>query len=133
MTMTFDLRRIVEADFSKNHQGRSYDCAFAHHAFREYIDLELPAFSTDSVLIIYNDRCGVIEFHCVNGGTGEDLTTAINHFLTECSRDYERAVTYYDNPRINELVKYSKYPATIQKIDDGEDRTYEMSFDLRGV
>ena len=129
----FDLRRIVDADFAKNHNGRSYDCAFAHNVFRKYIDTGLPSVNTESVLIIYNDRAGVIEFHCVNGGSGEDLTTAINDFLTQCSRDYDRAVTYYDNPRINELVRFSKYPATIAQIDGGEDRTYEMSFDLRGA
>ena len=129
----FDLSRIVYTDFNKNHQGRSYDCAFAHNAFRKYLDIGLPSFHTDDVLILFRDLGGVIEFHCVNGGTGEDLTTAINGFLTECSRDYEKAVTYYDNPRINDLAKYSKYPTEIKKIDEGEDRTYEMSFDLRGA
>lgn len=128
----FDLRHIVEKDFRKNHQGRSYDCALALDAFQKYIDLGLLYFTTDSVLIIYNVKNGVVEFHCVNGGTGADLTDAINTFLTQKAEELARAVTYYDNPRINELVKFSKYPAEVKKIDEGEDRTYEMSFDLRG-
>ena len=129
----FDLRHIVETDFRKNHQGRSYDCALALDAFQKYIDLGLLYFTTDSVLIIYNVKNGVVEFHCVNGGTGADLTEAINEFLTQKADELARAVTYYDNPRINELVKFSKYPATVKKIDEGEDRTFEMSFDLRGM
>lgn len=129
----FDLRHIVETDFRKNHQGRSYDCAFALNAFQKYIDMGLMYFTTETVMIVYNVKNGVVEFHCVNGGTGADLTEAINTFLTQKADELSRAVTYYDNPRINELVKFSKYPATIKKIDEGEDRTYEMSFDLRGV
>lgn len=129
----FDLRNIVTTDFKKNHQGRSYDCASALCAFQKYIDMGLLHFTTENILIVYNLNSDEIEFHCVNGGNGVDLTDAINQFLTQQSVSHARAVTYYDNPRINELVKFSKYPAEIRKIDDGEDRTYEMSFDLRGV
>jgi hypothetical protein len=127
-----DLRQIVFADFQKNHQGRNYDLDFAHNVFDEYIEKELPRFTTESVMIIYNDNAGVLEFHCINGGTGKDLSTAINQFLTNCSNDYDRAVTYYDNPRINDLIKFSKFPASVEKIDKGDDRTFQMSFDLRG-
>lgn len=129
----FDLRHIVETDFNKNHRGRSYDCAFAFGTFQKYIDLGLLYFTTDTVLIVYNVKNGVVEFHCVNGGSGSDLTHAINGLLEQLADSFEWAVTYYDNPRINELAKFSKYPVTVKKVDEGEDRTYEMSFDLRGV
>lgn len=123
---------VVSADFKKNHQGRSYDCAFVHENFEKYVNLGLLYFRTERVIIIYNIVDGQVEFHCMNGGNGADLTSAINEFLSKIALKYQRAVTYYDNPRINELVKYSKYPAEVVRIDRGEDKTFEMSFDLRG-
>lgn len=131
--MTFDLSRVVVADLRKNYEGRGFDRASVQLAFEEYIRRGLPYFCVDSVLIVYNVADDAVEFHCVNGGTGADLTAAINDFLTVQSSNFDRAVTYYDNPRINELIKFSKFPAQVKRIDGGEDRTYEMSFDLRGM
>ena len=123
---------IIAADFSKNHQGRSYDCTYVQDIFAKYAELGLLYFRTDSVMIVYEVKDGCVEFHCMNGGTGADLTSAINRFLEDMSQEFDVAATYYDNPRINELVKYSKYPATVRRIDGGEDRTFEMTFNLRG-
>ena len=130
--MSADLRQIVVADLRKNYQGRNVDEDAAVATYQKYIDLGKLVFVHLNVLIVY-EVIGTdgIEFHCVNGGSGKDLTDAINSLLRSLSENYEWAVTYYDNPRINDLVKYSYFPATIDKIDDGLDRTYQMCFDLR--
>ena len=67
----------------------------------------------------------------LNAGSGADLTNAINSLLKSLPKQFITGVTYYDNPRINELAKFSYFPATIERIDGGKFKTYKMSFDLK--
>jgi len=98
--------------------------------FDKYLGIGGKSFMSNNVIIVYQDRDGVCEFHCFSGGSGKDLTEAINTFLSAMRVEYGRAVTYYDNPRINDISHYSLFPTVVRKIDDGEDRTYEMEFIL---
>ena len=127
------IHHIVDVDFEKNHQGREYDLKYAHQMVDDYITSGNKLFITDKVLI----RCeplldNTVKFHCMNAGNGADLTSAVNDLMKVLSTRYSWAVTYYDNPRINDLVKYVNFSTLITKIDEGVDKTYEMKFDLRG-
>jgi hypothetical protein len=128
--MSNRLHDIATVNFQKNYQGRSFDLDYV----LEYLDkYQGPLFSTEKVVIRYDHVVDdTVEFHCMNAGDGKDLTTAINDLLQLLSVQYKGAVTYYDNPKINDLAIYSYYPSRVTKIDDGLDRTYEMRFDLRG-
>ena len=128
--MTVEIASILTADFHKNHQGRSYSLGHVLSTFDRYVEIGGRYFVSDNVVIVYEDRRGVCEFHCFSGGSGKDLTNAINTFLSAINVEYERAATYYDNPRINEISHYSVFPVSVQKIDAGEDKTYEMVFIL---
>lgn len=128
--MTTDVASILTADFNKNHQGRSYSLDHVLTTFDKYTEIGGRYFVSENVVIVYENKVEVCEFHCFSGGNGRDLTEAINLFLSSISIEYKRAVTYYDNPRINEISQYSLFPVSIQKIDAGEDKTYEMVFIL---
>lgn len=127
------IRGVLSTDYDKNHHGRSYSKEYVFDIFDKYVGIGGKFNTYPNVVITWKDAAGVCEFHCFNGGSGAELTSAINEFLKSIAVEYSRAATYYDNPRINDLKHYSVYPATVTKIDGGEDRTYEMVFDLRSA
>jgi len=127
-----DLLEIVRADFAKNHIGREYDLHVAEQGFTDYARLGLPFVVSGLVIIFVTPKTdGVVEFHCMNKGDGKDLSAAVIGFLKDAAAAYETAVTYYDNPRVSNLMKFSQVPVTVTKIDAGLDKTYEARFTLR--
>ena len=128
-----NLRQIIEVDFNRHHLGREYTLEQTIEAYEKYVELGLGVVVANNVALNYSAKDSTVEFHCMNAGSGADLTKSINDFLKSVSDKYDRAVTYYDNPRINDLVKYSYFPAKVTQIDAGLDKTYELSFDLRGA
>ena len=128
-TQLFDA--IIRADHQKNHSDREYDADYVLKAFGLYVQMGGQYFQQGNVVIVLRESDGVLEFHCLNGGDGRDLTGAINAMLDKYRTSFHRAVTYYDNPRINELIRYSKFPAYWERVDMGVDATYRMSFDMR--
>ena len=130
--MSVDLRGIVIADLHRHYDGRDYSEEYAVSLVDQLNKLG-QVFHAPNVIIRFCKSDDVtVAFHCMNAGSGADLTNAINSLLKSLPEQFTRAVTYYDNPRINELSKYSYFPTVVTKIDGGTDRTYEMSFDLRG-
>lgn len=128
-----NIHRIVDIDFARHHQSREYDLKFAHSMVDRYIESGNKLYCSANVLIRYEPLTdGIAKFHCMNAGTGADVTNAVNDLMGSLVGEYDRAVTYYDNPRINEIVKFSKFPAHVNKVNGGIDKTYEMWFDLRG-
>jgi hypothetical protein len=129
--MSSDLRHIVVADLHRNYQGREFTEKYAIDMVNDLMILG-QIFEAPNVLIRFEKESdNTVVFHCMNAGSGKDLTDAINSLLKALPDQYTKGVTYYDNPRINELIKYSYFPATVDKIDAGIDRTYRMNFDLR--
>ena len=129
--MSSDLRHIVVTDFNRHYRDSEYIQDYALKLVDDLIEAG-QIFEAENVLIRFSvkDKFG-IEFHCMNAGSGKDLTNAINSLLRSIPDQFDWAVTYYDNPRISELAKYSYFPVSIRKIDEGAYRTYEMYFDLR--
>lgn len=127
-----NMHKIIDVDYERNQAGGEHSKEYIHAIMDQYVLHKGKYFETDSVFIIYKNLDeNTVEIHCVNGGSGADLTEAINTLLKQLATNYKKVVTYYDNPRVNDLVKYSYFPAKVEKIDDGLDRTYEMSFELR--
>lgn len=130
--MLVNMHKIIDIDYGRNHAQREYSLEYVHAIMNEYVKTGGDTFETDKVFIIHEDigdeNC---EFHCINGGSGKDLTKAVESLLKQLASIYVRAVTYYDNPRINDLAKYVSFPTTVLQLNGGLDRTYEMSFDLR--
>jgi hypothetical protein len=127
------LRPIIEADYLKHYTGRGLTPEQLWGQFVRYAWNGGKWFETDKVVIMHKDLApGVAEFHCMNAGDGRDITVAVNTLLQQLSVDHFRAVTYYDNPRISEISKYSNFPAEVQRVDKGIDATFQMTFDLKG-
>lgn len=128
--MSGDLRHIVVTDFNRHYHDTDYIQEYALKLVGDLIDAN-QIFESENVLIRFSRQDDkTLEFHCMNAGSGKDLTNAINSLLKSVADQFERAVTYYDNPRISELAKYSYFPTTVRKIDEGVYRTYGMYFDL---
>ena len=125
---------IIARDFAKNHQGREYDEAHAHRVFDQYAAGGGKFLHLGNVLIFVTPlSLNCVEFHCMNGGTGAELTEAVNTALGQLSSHFDFAFTYYDNPRINAMMKFRKYPVEVSCINDGIDRTFEARFSLKGA
>ena len=126
-----DYKEIIQRDVLRNYPDRKIDASSAIENFEKYREMGGAYFSTEKTIIVL--KCigdSTVEFHAMNGGNGLDLTQAVNSMLEKLSVNYEKVVTYYDNPRISELSKYGLYAITVKKIDEGMDRTYEMTIDL---
>lgn len=129
-----EVRDIIKADYQKNHSGREYSVNTVLKIFDNLEKVKYSANRYGSVVIVHTpyDQ-DTIEFHCTNGGDTKDLIEAVNQFNKEMSEVYTWSVTFYDNPKINELLKHSFCPSEFKKIDKGIDETYEAKFRLRST
>ena len=127
-------QEIITADYQNNHQGREYSLQHSLDSFEKYVQHGGKYFvSGNTIFLIEPKANGVVEFHTINGGDGKDLSRGINHLLKEASQYFIKAITYYDNPRINDLLSHSQFKHTVKKINQGLDKTYELVFDLRSA
>lgn len=127
-----EMQRILAADHAANHAGRSYDCAFSSRAVRLWRESGGMIYCAARVMFIIQEQSrDVAEFHSVNGGSAKDLSAGVNALLAALAPHYQYAATYYDNPRVNDLLKHADYPFQLTRLDAGEDRTFEAKFRLR--
>jgi hypothetical protein len=132
MTDVKKMMDILERDYAKNHQGREYDLNTVKQAFLKYLQGgHKYLVEGDTIFVAKEQSPGVAEFHAFHGGDAAELIRNTNQMLYDLPPQFQFAVTYYDDPRLNQYASYSKYPATVQQINGGVDRTYEMRFDLR--
>jgi hypothetical protein len=123
---------IIETDYAKNNVGRAFAVDKIKKNFRLYVEKGGLYTVIGKIMVIFRpSKDGVVEFHTVNGGSGEDLTKGLAEFLRKLKGKVKFAVTYYDNPKINDMAKYSPVPAIVDQVDEGQDRMYKMTFDLR--
>lgn len=128
-----NIEKIITTDYENNHQGREYSPETAIKSFMAYLATGGKSSLIGNVIILYK-KAGekALEFHCINGGSAEDLVSSLQEFLLEMSKSFASAITYYDNPAINKLAVHSHFPATVHRVDQGRDKTYAMLFNLRG-
>jgi hypothetical protein len=128
-----EFNRILEVDFAANHQGREYDFDFTQKAMRLWRESGGMIFCAPKVMFVVQEKSpDSAEFHSVNGGSGRDLSVAVNMLLAALTPFYTFAFTYYDNPKVNELLRWANCPTSFQRIDGGVDLTFEATFYLRG-
>lgn len=125
---------IIAADYQNNHAGRQYSAQYAHDIFKKYVASGESYLVVGRTMFLFHavDQ-DTAEFHSINGGNAEDLVHGVNQLLHALSKHFSKAVTYYDNPRVSDLASQGEYPYSIRKIDQGMDRTYELTFNLRGA
>lgn len=126
-----EILRILTTDYSRNHAGREYSCAWVIEVMEKWIAGGGYLYCAPNVMFIGEAEGDTFEFHSVNGGGGRDITEGINLLLASLAPHYQFAITFYDNPKINDLAKFINFPTTVTRIDEGQDRTFSMHFDLR--
>jgi len=125
------LKEIIFADWKKHYADREISAEFLWESFVKYCNRGEVFFTTEKVVTILKYvGNNTIEFHCMNGGNGKDLTEAVNLLTNKLSDKYDKAVTYFDNPRISEFVKYSDFPAEVKEVNLGTDMKYELTIYL---
>jgi hypothetical protein len=68
-----------------------------------------------------------LEFHSINADKGEQLLENFKQLMEKVkSLGYAYATTFYDNPRISELLKNSGHDIEIKRLDQGKYNTYQM-------
>jgi hypothetical protein len=134
MNIDTEVAKIIERDYELHHQGRAYGVDRVLQVFNNLSLINYSAKKYGSVVIAYTKLDDAhVEFHCHNAGNTNDLISAVNQFNKDSAEDYAWSVTYYDNPKINALLKHSLCPCEFAQIDQGEDRTYEAKFRLRST
>jgi hypothetical protein len=134
MNIDTELEQIICKDYQKNHQGREYTVDTVLKVWQNLESVDYRARRYGAVAIVhkpYNED--TVEFHCTNSGTALDLVCAVNEFNKEMSVSYTYSITFYDNPKINELLQQSLCPSEFTRVDRGIDETYEAKFWLRSV
>lgn len=127
-----EISRIISADYKLNHVGREYNCTKVKKLIKAWIKAGGFTFCATNVMFTgQRFRIDCFEFHSINGGSATDLSAGVNTLLNFLSGQYEKAVTYFDNPRVISLLKHADYPVVLEKIDEGQDRTYSATFILR--
>jgi hypothetical protein len=68
-----------------------------------------------------------LEFHSINADNGSELSKNFKQLIEKAkSLGYKYIITFYDNPKISELLKVSGVDVEIKHIDQGKYNTYQM-------
>lgn len=127
-----ELQQIVEADYNLNHQGRDYAVEDVQRLLKAWVSRGKPLFCAPRVAFsLVEPEPRVLEFHSINGGSARDLSAGVNTLLKVAAGHYDVAVTFYDNSRVSALLKHSAFPADCKYIGQGEDRTFQATFNLK--
>jgi hypothetical protein len=100
--------------------------------FKTFVESAGTVMKTEKCMYMCTDEGdGLLEFHCMNAGTGKDLVEGLNQLLEYAAKHYTKAVTFYDNDKVNVLAKHAHFKTEISKIDGGTDKTYRMYLNLQ--
>ena len=126
---------IIDADHAKHHAAREYSADDARNTFLQYVAQGRIYYYVGKTIFLvdaHTDKPDTMEFHSINAGGLKDLVQGVDEMLDQAKKRFNDAVTYYDEESLNGLGKFFKYPMTVEKVDEGEDRTYSATFHLRG-
>lgn len=120
------IQEILEKDLAKNYQGRETTLEQAVASVRDAIAEGNKLYRAGNTLFVTKDLGdGGVEWHTINPEPSAQLVkNATAYFLQLREQGYKYATTYYDNPKINDLFKQTIFPATIEQVNEGQDRTY---------
>lgn len=124
-----DIRQILSEDLAKNYAGFAVTVdAYFDGLMNSPKTGNFVVRQGDTLILTKKIENNGIEFHCINGERAKDLVANVQKYLDDLkAQGYDYAVTFYDNPRINELIAQLTYPSEIVKIDDGLFRTYQAT------
>jgi len=126
------LREIVAADNAKNYAGEDVSVDAAYSKLQELVQSGEKLYRAgNTVFVTKKVSPTAIEFHTVNGEPGSRLVKNVQDYMGQLSaKGITDVVTYYDNPKINDLWPLTKLNATVTKVNQGQDRTFEAKVSL---
>jgi len=119
---------LLKADCLKNHS----DIALS---FDKAVDIILEAIVKGQTLLRFGNTMFLckphsatgLEFHSINADKGDQLLENFKQLVEKAkSLGYKYLITFYDNPKISELLKVSGVDTEIKRIDQGKYNTYQM-------
>lgn len=124
-----DIRQILSEDLAKNYAGFAVTVdAYFDGLMNSPKTGNFVVRQGDTLILTKQIENNGIEFHCINGERAKDLVANVQKYLDDLkAQGFDYAVTFYDNPRINELIAQLTHPSEIVKIDDGLFRTYQAT------
>lgn len=124
-----DIRQILSEDLAKNYAGFAMTVdAYFDGLMNSPKTGNFVVRQGDTLILTKKIENNGIEFHCINGERAKDLVINVQKYLDDLkNQGFDYAVTFYDNPRINELIAQLTHPSEIEKIDDGLFRTYKAT------
>mgnify|MGYP006272631315 FL=1 len=124
-----DIRQILSEDLAKNYAGFTMTVdAYFDGLMNSPKTGNFVVRQGDTLILTKQIENNGIEFHCINGERAKDLVINVQKYLDDLKdQGFDYAVTFYDNPRINELIAQLTHPSEIEKIDDGLFRTYKAT------
>lgn len=124
-----DIRQILSEDLAKNYAGFAVTVdAYFDGLMNSPKTGNFVMRQGDTLILTKKIENNGIEFHCINGERAKDLVANVQKYLDDLkAQGFDYAVTFYDNPRINELIAQLTHSSEIVKIDDGLFRTYQAT------
>jgi hypothetical protein len=119
---------LLKADCIKNHSDISL-------TFEDAVDILLGAIAGGNTIQRFGNTIFLckphnnsgLEFHSINADKGELLSLNFKMLIEKAkSLGYKYVITFYDNPRVSELLEASGIECEVKKIDQGKYNTYQM-------
>ena len=110
-----DIRQILSEDLAKNYAGFAMTVdAYFNGLMNSPKTGNFVVRQGDTLILTKQIENNGIEFHCINGERAKDLVINVQKYLDDLKdQGFDYAVTFYDNPRINELIAQLTHPSEI--------------------
>lgn len=126
------IKEILDADLAKNYKGENFDAEDNYKGYKSLIEQGTKMYRFGNTIYMV-DSAGesVVEWHTSNAERSDALLANTNKFLKRLKDDgIKTAFTYYDNPKINAIVKQFDFPVKVNKVDEGKYKTYKAEVSL---
>ena len=126
------IKEILAADLAKNYKGKSATVDEYYNGLKTSIASGTKIYRVGNTLYMV-DSIGkeVIEWHTINGERADTLLVNTNKFLKKLqAKGVKKAITYYDNPKINALVQKFDFPTKLIDANEGEYKTFKAEVSL---
>jgi hypothetical protein len=118
------IKEILAADLAKNYQGQE-DKLDGYYAGAMIFESRGQIKQIGNSLFTVIPKDDVVEWHPANADHWTKFASNVREFLDCMSKEgFKKAETYFDNLKLMNIYKWLGVSYTVEKIDDGQCRTY---------
>ena len=118
------IKEILAADLAKNYQGQE-DTLDGYYAGAMIFESRGQIKQIGNSLFTVIPKDDVVEWHPANADHWTKFASNVREFLDCMSKEgFKKAETYFDNLKLMNIYKWLGVSYTVEKIDDGQCRTY---------